>query len=242
MEHISLLQIWPWLGTPVSFMLLFLLFGTKVFQANKDISRWRDAQWIGWLAVAVIMLHVTEEYGCTVLGQTYAFPETMLGVLSGVLGYSVTLPPEMFPVVNLTIAFFGIPAVALLANKHPFVLTSTMGLFALNGMSHLMPSIATGQLNPGVFTGAFLLIPLSIWYFYAFFARGKMRVRWGWFIIINGIIVMGILSAAIISYVTVGIPVAALMFLHCLNAAFLPIVPLLEEKLIGRRRLYKANS
>lgn len=239
MEPISMLQIWPWLGASIAWVLLFLLFGTNVLKGCPDQKRWRDAQWVGWLAVAVILLHVTEEYGCSVTGEAYGFPSKMQAILSGAVGHSVALPEAMFPVVNMTVGYLAIPTVAILAKRRPFVLTSTMGLFGINAITHIGPGIALGEVNPGMLTGIVLFLPMAIWYFYAFFATGSMKVRWGWFIIVNGAITMGILGAGILSYANGVIGTLTLMVIHCVNAALIVLVPLLEEKLIGQKRLYR---
>ena len=87
---------WPWLGLGMSVALLALLFATNVFRSDRGISRWRDPVLLAWLAPAAYMLHQTEEYGVTLFGQFFAFPNLLCTTFGKPSYPDCDVPPAVF--------------------------------------------------------------------------------------------------------------------------------------------------
>src|SRR5689334_7374637 len=87
---------WPWIGLAISALLLTLLFTTNAFRSDHSLSRWRDPVWLAWLAPAAYMLHQTEEYGITLFGQLFAFPDALCVTLGQPPYPGCIIPPPVF--------------------------------------------------------------------------------------------------------------------------------------------------
>ena len=68
--------------------------------------------------------------------------------------------------------WFGAPLAAYLFRRNVLIGLSFWGLLFANGLVHTAGGIATGAYNTGLWTAAFLFVPLSIWVIYAVAIRG----------------------------------------------------------------------
>ena len=71
------------------------------------------------------------------------------------------------PVVNIALMWFGAPLKVPLFSRNVLIGLSFWGLFFANGLVHTFGGITEGAYNTGLWSAAFLFIPLSIWVLYA---------------------------------------------------------------------------
>lgn len=162
-------QVWSWIGLGGAIVLLVLLFTTNVLRTNLNKSRWRDPVWLAWLANTCYLLHNVEEYGIDLQGTMYAFPktmETLVGNLPGGL---------FFVAVNITLFWIVGPITAILSKKYPIMATGMASFMFINGLIHILSTVAGQSYNPGVLTSVLLFIPISIWIFYINFGKNKLK-------------------------------------------------------------------
>ena len=77
------------------------------------------------------------------------------------------IPLAFYPVVNIALMWFGSPLAAYLSRRNVLLGLSFWGLIFANGLVHTVGGIMAGAYNTGLWTAAFLFIPLSIWVLYA---------------------------------------------------------------------------
>ena len=65
---------WPWVGLLLAFVMLWLMFRTKIFR-GKSCSRFKDGAWYAWLPMPAYLLHQFEEYACHVTNGQFAVPD-----------------------------------------------------------------------------------------------------------------------------------------------------------------------
>ena len=81
------------------------------------------------------------------------------------------IPMSFYPVVNISLMWFGAPLAAYICRRNVLIGLSSWGLIMANGFVHSAGGIA-GVYNTGLVTAAFLFIPLSLWVIYACAIRG----------------------------------------------------------------------
>jgi Protein of unknown function with HXXEE motif len=166
---------WPWLCLGGGLSLFAVMLYTDAMRSQLTVSRWRDPVWLAWLVVPMLMVHMFEEYGIDVLGRTYALPDMVCKNLGYPLYPDCPIPPAHYPLVNLGIAWVTAPLAALLARRNLMIGLSWYGLLLVNGIVHVVGSIAIGAAaTGGVLTGLFFFIPSFFWMIYAVMKSGAM--------------------------------------------------------------------
>ena len=77
------------------------------------------------------------------------------------------IPLAFYPVVNIALMWFGAPLAAYLCKRNLLLGFSYWGLIFANGLLHTLGGVTQGDYNPGLWSGAILFIPLSLWVIYA---------------------------------------------------------------------------
>jgi hypothetical protein len=164
--------VWPFIGVGGAIVLIAILLTTDTFRSNTTVSRWRDLVWLAWLAVPLYLLHQFEEYSLQTLGFDYSIQD----MIAGKLGYppypDCPIPLAFYPIVNIALMWFGSPLAAYLSRRNVLLGLSFWGLIFANGIVHTIGGITAGAYNTGLWSAAFLFIPLSIWVLYATTIRG----------------------------------------------------------------------
>jgi hypothetical protein len=103
-----------------------------------------------WLCVAAYAAHVVEEW----LG---GFPEWV----TIVVGQS--LPRVAFVIINAVALALGIAAAraATQRDSSGWMAIAMGTILLVNGVAHILGSVATGTYSPGLFTGVILYLPLG---------------------------------------------------------------------------------
>jgi hypothetical protein len=179
---------WPWIGGGIGIVVTILLF-TDYFRSDLNTSRWFDPVWLSWFMVAAYLWHVVEEYGLHIADSQFqlvtSFHERGIDAQFG------GLPMAFFPMVNILFTWVGLPLAAVISRKNPVVGLGATGFLLVNGLTHLMPSIAgimPWSSNYGLFTGAFVFIPLFCWITYACASRHLLPKGGLTIIIVSGIL------------------------------------------------------
>lgn len=162
-------QIWSWIGLGGAIVLLVLLFATDFLKNDPTKSKWKDPVWLAWLANVCYLIHNVEEYGIDLTGTMYAFPktmETLVGNLPGGL---------FFVAVNITLFWIVGPITAVLSKKYPIMASGMASFMFINGLIHVLSTVAGQSYNPGVLTSLLLFIPISLWIFHVNFGKGGMK-------------------------------------------------------------------
>ena len=149
-----------------------ILLMTDTFRGNTKVSRWRDPAWLAWLAVPLYWVHQFEEYSLPVLGFDYSIQEMICQKIGFPPYPACPIPLAFYPVVNIALMWFG-----ALTGCVPFQAQrphwpQLLGLLFANGLVHTFGGITEGAYNTGLWSAAFLFIPLSIWVLYAATIRG----------------------------------------------------------------------
>ena len=77
------------------------------------------------------------------------------------------IPLAFYPVVNIALMWFGAPLAAYLGRRNVLIGLSFWGLIFANGLLHTFGGVKAGDYNTGLWSGAILFIPLSLWVIYA---------------------------------------------------------------------------
>jgi hypothetical protein len=225
---------WCWIGLAMSAALLVLLFATDIFRSQPGMSRWRDPVWLAWLAPASYMIHQFEEYGIDAFGQRFAFPDVLCAAVSMPPYPACSLPEAVFVGINIPVIWGAGLVCALMSRRHRFV---GLGLYAIhftNALSHIGVAIASGSYNPGALTATLILLPLSLWVFYACFGPGRMR-RWGVGVIVAAGAIFSVILLGSVNLFAMGyISATALVSIQVLNPLLVICVPWLFERRVIR--------
>ena len=164
--------VWPFIGVGGAIVMFAILLLTDTFRGNTTVSRWRDTVWLGWLAVPLYWVHQFEEYSLQTLGFDYSIQD----MIAKKLGYppypDCPIPLSFYPVVNIALMWFGAPLAAYLGRRNVLLGLSFWGLLFANGLVHSAGGIMEGAYNTGLWSAAFLFVPLSVWVIYATTIRG----------------------------------------------------------------------
>ena len=215
----------PWLGSVAAVILLGLLFATGGLRQRRDVSRWRDPAWLGWLLTAVYLVHNIEEYGLDAIGQWHQFPAAMCDQL-GLPPYPhCVIPPLFYLCVNISLVWVAAPLLALLARRNPVFGLSMLGVIAINAVVHFVPVITSHGYNPGLLTAVLLFIPITVWGVKAAFGRGRLPYRALVAFLAGGVLVHVCLMASVMLYARGLIDAAALDVVQVLNPLWLFVLP-----------------
>ncbi len=105
---------------------------------------------LAWLLVAAYVAHVVEEW----FG---GFPEWLALLAGG------PLPRGAFVVINAVVmaAMIAVTRAATRCESLGWMAIAIAALLFVNGLLHILGSIATGTYSPGLFTGVILYLPLG---------------------------------------------------------------------------------
>jgi len=153
-------------------VMVAILLTTDTFRGGTKVSRWRDPMWLAWLAVPLYWLHQFEEYSLPVIGLDYSIQEMVCKNLGFPPYPDCPIPLSFYPVVNISLMWFGAPLAAYLFRHNVLIGLSFWGLLLANGLLHTAGGVAAGAYNTGLWSSAFLFVPLSLWIIYTSAIRG----------------------------------------------------------------------
>jgi len=164
--------VWPFIGIGGAIVMVAIMMLTDTFRGNTAVSRWRDPLWLMWLAAPLYWIHQFEEYSLETLGFNYSI-QNMIAMKLGYPPYpDCPIPLAFYPVVNISLMWFGALLAAFLGRRNVLIGLSFWGLLFANGIVHTIGGITEGTYNTGLWSAAFLFIPLSVWVIYASAIRG----------------------------------------------------------------------
>lgn len=169
---------WPWMGLGAAVVMVVLLFCTNACRSTSG-PRWRDLQWLAWLALPLYLVHQFEEYSCNLTDGGYVIINQVFANTQGIFDLSA-LPMAHFPLVNILLVWFAVPLAAWLYHKSPVIALSPYGFILVNGLMHFAMTVVRGvpvSENPGFFTGTFLFIPVTIWVIYVAVKNKSVGVK-----------------------------------------------------------------
>ena len=164
--------VWPFMGIGGAIVIVAILLLTDTFRGNTAVSRWRDSMWLAWLAVPLSWIHQFEEYSLPVIGLDYSIQEMICKNLGFPPYPECPIPLAFYPVVNIALMWFGAPLAAYLFRRNVLIGLSFWGLLLANGLLHTAGGVAAGAYNTGLWSAAFLFVPLSLWVIYVSVIRG----------------------------------------------------------------------
>ena len=164
--------VWPFVGIGGAIVMVDILLTTDTFRGNTAVSRWRDPAWLAWLAVPLYWIHQFEEYSLPTIGLDYSIQEMICKNLGFPPYPECPIPLAFYPVVNIALMWFGAPLAAYLFRGNVLIGLSFWGLLLANGLLHTAGGIAAGAYNTGLWSAAFLFVPLSLWVIYVSAIRG----------------------------------------------------------------------
>jgi len=159
--------VWPFVGGGAAIVMVAILLTTDTFRSNTTVSRWRDPVWLAWLAAPLYWVHQLEEYSLPVIGLPYSLPDMVCGQFDFPPYPACPIPMSFYPVVNISLMWFGAPLAAYICRRNVLIGLSSWGLIMANGFVHSAGGIAEGAYNTGLWTAVVLFIPLSLWVIYA---------------------------------------------------------------------------
>jgi hypothetical protein len=128
--------------------------------------------WLAWLAAPLYWVHQLEEYSLPVIGLPYSLPDMVCGQFDFPPYPACHIPMSFYPVVNISLMWFGAPLAAYICRRNVLIGLSSWGLIMANGFVHSAGGIAEGTYNTGLWTAAFL--------FYSVVTLGHLRLRGPW--------------------------------------------------------------
>ena len=164
--------VWPFIGVGGAIVMVAILLLTDTFRSDTTVSRWRDPVWLAWLAVPLYWIHQFEEYSLPVIGIDYSIQEMICEKIGFPPYPDCPIPLAFYPVVNISLMWFGAPLAAYLFRRNVLIGLSFWGLLFANGLVHSAGGVAAGAYNTGLLSGAFLFVPLSVWVIYVCAIRG----------------------------------------------------------------------
>lgn len=215
------------MGLATALALLAGLLFTNIFRSMPKISRWRDIQWLAWLAVPVYLLHQFDEYGFFYAhaGMKTVFADTICLNLGYDAYPECPLPLTHFSLVNIALSWLLIPLAA-----HCYRYSRTVGLVPwgaifVNGLTHTAALIGNGMppfsaQNAGASTSLLLFLPLSSWVAHVCLRNDAIHDRSLWIVAGVGVFSHLLLFAAFASFRAGGAPV---MFALDIAALALPL-------------------
>jgi hypothetical protein len=222
----------PWIGGAGAVVLLVLMLATNLLRSEPTLSRWRDPVWMSWMATVLYLLHNVEEYGIDLFGQTHSFPGGLCAAMKLPPYPDCPIPPGFYLTVNIPLFWVVGPLAALLSTRHRLVGFALYSVISINGIIHIVATVATGQpYNPGLLTAVVLFIPFSAWVAYAFFGSGRPLSNTALALLIAwGVVLHAFLIGPMFAFVNGLIGGTALLWSQVVNGALLLVVAWLAER------------
>ena len=152
-------DVWAFIGAGGAVVMVAILLTTDTFRSNTTVSRWRDPVWLAWLAAPLYWVHQLEEYSLPVIGLPYSLPDMVCGQFDFPPYPDCPIPMSFYPVVNISLMWFGAPLAAYICRRNVLIGLSSWGLIMANGFVHSAGGVAEGTYNTGLWTAAVLLFP-----------------------------------------------------------------------------------
>jgi hypothetical protein len=228
----------PWIGGITAIIMLILLFGTRMFCGNKNVSsRWKDITWLSWLGFTAYLIHNVEEYGIDLYGHTHAFPEQFCGSIAKAIGVvECNVPPAFYLAVNITLFWFIAPIGAYLSRRYPMAGLAIYSVIFINGLIHVLPMLRGAGYGPGTLTAIIIFLPLSVWVGYACFGKGKLSYNAMIFLIVLGIFLHAVLMGSMVAFLKGRINSFMLILIQIINAILLIALAFLAERRLNRAK------
>lgn len=206
---------WPWIGLAAAAVVVVALFATPWLRSDPARPRRSDPRWIGFLAVAVYLVHQVEEYGIAANGVAHAFPDELCAVV-GQAAYPVCpIPPAFFLAVNVTLVWVAAPIAATLAPRAPLLGLVLWGVIAANAVVHIAPAIVLRRYDAGLLTAVLLFLPLALWAMAGMTGeRRPIPRRAVGAVIAAGVLMHAVLGASLVLFLHAGVPAWALITLQ----------------------------
>jgi hypothetical protein len=228
-EVAALFHTFPWIGGAAAIVLLLLLFGTRVLQGRRAISRWHDRVWLSWAAVAAYLLHNFEEYGIDLFGRRLGFPDGFCAAMDLPPFPACPIPTLFFLAVNIPLFWIAAPIAASLSRRHPLVGLSFYGVIFANALLHILPMLAGGGYSSGTLSAIVLFVPMSIWVAQTCFGPGRLNYRAMAVLVVLGVVAHLLLAAPLQLFLHGLIGERALVASQLVNPVLLLSAPRLAE-------------
>lgn len=217
--------IWPWIGLALAIILFGLLLTTNIFRKDILGSRWRDAQWLSWLAIPIYMIHQFEEYGIDLIGERHAFPNGLCRDL-GLGNYpTCPIPHEFYLFVNIPLVWFFAIYAARISVKNPFVGLGLYSVIISNGVVHIGTFLIKQEYNPGLFTALIIFLPSFIWLCRACYRQDQFQKKEIFVLIFTGIVLHAFLISSVFAFVNHKIGRVPFDFIQIINASTIIFLP-----------------
>ena len=128
--------VWPFIGIGGAIVMIAILLMTDTFRGSPAVSRWRDPEWLAWLAVPLYWIHQFEEYSLPTIGLDYSIQEMICEKIGFPPYPECPIPLAFYPVVNIALMWFGAPLAAYLFRRNVLIGLSFWGLLFANGLVH----------------------------------------------------------------------------------------------------------
>lgn len=179
--------------------------------------------------------HQTEEYGITLFGQQFAFPDALCTTLGQLPYPGCSIPPALFVAVNVPLIWIAGVICALLARRHPLIGLGLYGVFPANAISHISAFVKTGHYNPGLLTAFLIQVPFGIWVAYAM--AGDRRVGKSGIAVLfaAGVGLHAVLLGSLLAFTRGLINAGAVVTIQVVNPAWCFVLPYLKERWSARK-------
>jgi Protein of unknown function with HXXEE motif len=148
-------DVWAFIGAGGAIVMVAIMMTTDTFRSNLTVSRWRDVVWLAWLAAPLYWVHQLEEYSLPVMGLPYSLPDMVCGQFGFAPYPECPIPMTFYPVVNISLMWFGAPLAAYICRRNVLIGLSSWGLIMANGFVHSAGGIAEGTYNTGLWTAIY---------------------------------------------------------------------------------------
>ena len=164
--------VWPFIGIGGAIVMIAILLMTDTFRGSTTVSRWRDPVWLAWLAVPLLL--DTSVRGIQpaddrprLLNPGNDLREDWLSAVSGLPDSAGLLPGGEHRSHVVWGAASGVPLQAQRPHRPQLLGTA----LRQRTCAH-RGGVAAGAYNTGLWSAAFLFVPLSIWVIYVCAIRG----------------------------------------------------------------------
>lgn len=208
---------WPWFGLAAAGILAVLL-ATPLLRSDTTVARRFDPRWVGFLGMAVYLVHQAEEYGLAANGVPHAFPDSLCTLLGQGAYPGCTIPPIFYLAVNLPLIWVAAPLAAILAPRVPGLALGVWGVIAVNAVVHIAPAIIQWRYDPGLLTALVLFVPISVVVLSSMTSpRGPLPRRAIAPVLGAGVAMHAVLMGGILAFLHLGLPAWALVALQPLG-------------------------
>jgi hypothetical protein len=212
---------WPWIGLAAAGVLVVVLFATPWLRSGPALRRRADPRWIGFLAVAVYLVHQFEEYGLAANGLSHAFPNELCALVGQPADPACAIPAPFYLAVNITLVWVAAPVAAVLASRVPTLGLVLWGVIASNAIVHIVPAVALLRYDAGLLTAIILFVPLAIWALLGMTGDRRPLARSVLVPVVGaGVLMHAVLGASLLMFLRGGLPAWALISLQPLAVLF----------------------